>query len=92
MNAYSEIAEKIIEEQEEIIGPIALEQANRVSGLQIDWATHSISFQGDESAIINNLVEQYKNFFGEASVEVCKAAVKENLSHVPADRVPVLLR
>ena len=92
MNIFAELAEKIILKQEGIIGPVALEQARKVEGLQVDWSAHSIVFSGDEKVILNKLVEQYKNFFGQASIEVCKEAVKEYIGNVPTDQIPDLLR
>ena len=92
MNIYSDLAAKIISQQEGIIGPLAIEQAHKVAGIQFDWPTHTIIFVGDESIVINNLIEQYKNFFGQASVEMCKEAVKDSLYLVPSEKVPILLR
>ena len=39
---FSEIAVKIIESQESIIGPIALQQAKKVSGLSLDWSHKTV--------------------------------------------------
>jgi len=72
MNLFNEIAEKIIEEQESIIGPVALEQARKVPGLIIDWKKREVVIEGDESSVIEKLVEQYQGIFGQASVEACK--------------------
>jgi hypothetical protein len=92
MNQFNTIAEKIIEEQESIIGPIALEQARKVPGLKVDWPKREVSIEGDESAVIQKLVEQYQNIFGRASVEACKEAVKNVISQIPVEKIPNLLR
>lgn len=92
MNTYAQIAEKIIKEQETIIGPVALEQAQKVRGLKINWPNHEITFQGNEKDIIEKLIEQYKNIFGQTSVEVCKEAVKDLIKKIPANQIPPLLR
>jgi hypothetical protein len=92
MNLFNTIAEKIIEEQEGIIGPVALEQAQKVPGLKVDWQKHEVSIIGNESDVIQKLVEQYRNIFGQASVEACKEAVSGVISKVPKDQVPNLLR
>ena len=44
MDVFGQIVEKIIKEQESIIGPVALEQARKVEGLNVDWEKHVISF------------------------------------------------
>lgn len=92
MNIFAQMAERIIEEQETIIGPIALEQAHKVPGLKINWDKHQIIIQGNQTDILEKLVEQYKQLFGQASVEVCKEAVKNLLSKIPQNQIPDLLR
>lgn len=92
MEIFTQLVAKIIEEQERIIGPIALEQARKVSGLSIDWKKKEIEFIGNKTDIIEKLVEQYKGLFGQASVEVCKEAVKHIIEEVPPDQIPVLLQ
>ncbi len=90
MDIFAQMAVKIIREQESIIGPVALEQAKKVPGLKIDWQKHEVALGGDEKAIIESLVKQYQNLFGQTSVEVCKDAIK-GLS-VPSGSLPALLK
>lgn len=92
MSVFTQMAEKIIKEQEDIIGPVALEQANKVSGLKVNWPKHEITIEGNEADVIEKLVEQYKHLFGQASVEACKEAVRSIISEVPHNQVPSLLR
>ena len=91
-NVYSQIVEKIISEQENIIGPIAVEQAGRVKGLKVNWSKHEISFNGNETEIIENLIEQYRDFFGQVSVEVCRHAAKKFIAQLPVEMQPALLK
>ena len=91
MDIFAQMADRIIREQESIIGPIALEQASKVSGLKVNWQKHEIAFDGNKSNVIEKLVEQYQGLFGRASVEACKDAVKGIMSDVPKDQVPPLL-
>lgn len=95
MNAdtvYAKIVEGIIKEQENIIGPIALEQAKRVKGLMVDLPHHVITFKGNASTIIEDLIEQYRDFFGQVSVEVCRNATKKLISQIPPEQRPALLK
>ena len=92
MDIFGQLAEKIIEEQEHIIGPIALEQARKVHGLKVDWDKHDIQLEGNKTDVVEKLVEQYKDLFGQASVEACKEAVRGIISQVPQNQVPSLLR
>ena len=88
---FTQLVVKIIQEQEGIIGPIALEQAQKVPGLKIDWVQKEVSITGDEKSAVNELVKQYKMLFGQASVEFCREAVKELISGLPSDKRPSLL-
>ena len=91
MDIYGKITVKIIQEQEGIIGPIALEQAKKVPGLVLHWDIHEVELNGDEKSIVDQLIGQYKHLFGQASVEVCKEAVKDLLRDVPQNQRPLLL-
>ena len=90
MDVYERAAEKIIKEQEGIIGPLALEQARRVKGLEID--DHIVKFTGDKVRALESLVEQYRQLFGQTSVEVCREAARGFMSKLPPQEIPSLLR
>ena len=92
MDIFAQIAEKIIEEQEGIIGPIAIEEAQTVPDLKIDWEKHEIKVEGNPKDVIEKLVEVYRDFFGQASVEVCKDAARGLIKNIPAEQLPELLR
>ena len=92
MDIFAKIAEKIIREQEGIIGPVALEQAGKVPGLTLNWLKHEVVLVGDKKEIIEKLVEQYEHLFGQASVEVCKDAVKDIVSSIPQNQMPQFLQ
>lgn len=77
MDMYSQIVEKIVRQQESIIGPIAIERAEAVSGLSLDWPNHKVTISGDQKTVIDNLVDQYKALFGQVSVEVSKDAARK---------------
>lgn len=91
MDVFGKIVEKIIKEQESIIGPIALEQARKVSGLKIDWEKHEVTVTGNKKTVLEKLVAQYEFLFGKASVEVCRDAVKGIIGEAPKDQIPQLL-
>ncbi len=92
MDIYNIIARRIIEEQESIIGPVALEQARKVEGLKLNWVNHDVNIEGNGTDVIEKLIEQYQYLFGQASVEACKKAVSSVISQVPPDKIPNLLR
>jgi hypothetical protein len=92
MDLYAQIVEKIIKAQETIIGPVAIEQAQRVKGLHLDWDNHKITIDGDEADVVDNLVDVYKELFGQISVEVSKEAAASLLSQLQGDQLPEALK
>ena len=93
MATLTDIAVKIIKEQELIIGPVAWEEAAKVPGIQIiDKKNGEISITGENKEVINALVSQYEHFFGRAAREVCKDAVSSLLADLPSAEVPSSLQ
>jgi hypothetical protein len=93
MADFPQMAVKIIKEQELIIGPIAWEEAGKVSGLHADKAAGTVTIDGSDGAsVINGLVSQYEHFFGQAAREVCKEAVASLLADLPATEIPTSLQ
>jgi len=92
MDVFSQMVQKIIQEQEGIIGPIALEQARKVPGLNYDQTKQEVTLNGDRTVIVEKLVEKYKDLFGQASVEVCRDAARGYMKDLPADKIPALLK
>lgn len=92
MDVYAQIAVKIIEQQESIIGPVAIERAKQVAGITIDWDKRSVKLSGDEAKVIDALVAKYKELFGQISVEVCREAAATVSSQLPADELPASLK
>jgi len=93
MTIFSQIAFKIIKEQELIIGPLAWDEARKVSGLGVvNSQSGEISISGDAKEVLNKLVAQYERLFGRASREVCHDAVSSLIVDLPAAEVPASLR
>lgn len=92
MSTLDTIAEKIIKEQELVIGPLAWSEASKVVGMQVA-ADHSVTIQnGDPMAAVDRLVAQYERLFGKASHEVCREAVATLIKTMAPADVPVSLR
>ena len=90
---YGNMIVNIISHQSIIIGPaLAVEQARKVSGLNYDPVAKNVSLKGNGSQIVDELIEQYRDFFGHAAVEVCKEAAAKYLKQIPDDQAPSLLR
>lgn len=83
---------RIIKEQEFIIGPIAWEEAGKVSGLRVNIKAHEVNVEGDPKEVLEKLVAQYERLFGRASREVCRDAVRPLLAQVSESEIPAVLR
>lgn len=92
MSIYDQFAANIIKEQETIIGPVAWEQAGKVTGLRVDIKMHTVNVEGNSKEVLEKLVAQYEILFGPASREVCRDAVRPLLAQVPPDEVPAVLQ
>lgn len=89
---YAQIALRIIKGQEAIIGPMAVEQAKQVDGLEVDWKAQTVTVVGDKVAAIEELIQQYKDLFGHISVEVSKQAAASLMGQLPQESLPLSLR
>ncbi len=89
---FTQMVQKIIAQQEAIIGPIAVEQAQQVSSLKINWANHEIEIAGEPQQALDDLVAQYKLLFGQIAVETCKEAVSKLVLGLPANQQPKSLQ
>ncbi len=92
MNIYAQIAVKIIKAQEAIIGPVAVEQAEQVADLKVDWSKHEVSIIGDEVSVLEQLIEKYQELFGQISVEVSRESAASLLSQLHGDQLPEALK
>lgn len=91
MDPVAQAASKIIKEQQAIIGPVALDQAKKVSGLTIA-GVDDVKISGDKKQVLENLVKQFEKLFGKASIQVCKDAFEPFLDKVPAAEIPDILK
>lgn len=92
MDLFAQIAVKIIKAQEAIIGPVAIEQAQRVPHLTIDWNKHEVIVDGDKVQAINALVGIYQELFGQISKEVSKEAAAPFIAQLPSGQLPEALK
>jgi len=89
---FSQLVKKIIQEQESIIGPLAIEQAKKVPGLKINWINHEVFVEGDKKSTLEGLAKQYESIFGQASIEVCKEIVHSMINKLSKNEIPGLLQ
>ena len=89
LSIFDQISIRIIKEQELVIGPVAWEEAKKVSGFHIvDQNAGTVTFDGDPKEVLTRLVAQYSRLFGQVSKEVCKEAVQDLLAELPSGDIP----
>lgn len=91
MDPYAQGISQIIKEQQAIIGPVAIDQAKKVSGLQVN-GVDDVKVIGNKKQVLENLVNQYAKLFGQASIEVCKEAFAVVSDKIPTTGVPDILK
>lgn len=91
MDTYAQAISNIIKEQQAIIGPVALDQAQKVSGLEVN-GVDDIKITGNKKEVLGALVAQYSKLFGKASIEVCKEAFSSISDKIPSADVPDILK
>ncbi|HUD44831.1 MAG TPA: hypothetical protein VMR41_04770 [Patescibacteria group bacterium] len=92
MDIYEQMAVRIIQSQEKIISNEALNEAKNVQGLQIEWEKKMVAITGDKKKVIEQLIEQYRDHFGQPAVEMCKQAVKDLIIKLPQGQTPQQLQ
>ncbi len=93
LSIFDQISIRIIKEQELVIGPVAWEEAKKVSGFHVvDQDKGEVTFDGDPKEVLNRLVAQYSRLFGQVSKEVCKEAVQDLIAELPQTDVPDSLK
>ena len=93
MYTYSQAVAEIIKEQQSVIGSLAFDQAKRVHGLLLVSETPlKLTITEDGKIVLGELVKQYSQIFGQASVEVCKEARKHLKPPPSRDDLPEILR
>ncbi len=90
---YTTLALEIIHEQEQVIGPLAWEQAKKVKGLKVEGKS-KLAISVDPQEAINSLVKQFAELFGKASVRVCHQAGERVFRKFAVDKgdIPESLR
>lgn len=94
MDNLTKIANRIVEEQEQVIGPLAWREAGKVQGLTVEKNGRSrVAISApDGRQVVDRLVAQYEHLFGRASSEVCREAVAGLLMQMSPAEIPVSLR
>lgn len=80
---YTEIIEQLIEEEKDIIGKVAVQQADKIDGLQVDDAGSVTELDRDGEEVVKELLFAYRSIVGNQAVEIAKRKVRNDLDTVP---------
>lgn len=90
VSVFTQIASKIVQQQAQVMGPLAWSEAGKVSGLRIinvQKGEIEVSSEDPKTAV-DRLVAQYERLFGRASHEVCKEAAASLIAGLPRAEIP----
>jgi hypothetical protein len=90
MDKYHDLVKRIIEEQKLIMGPLAFELAKRTEGLKFENEL-TFNIEGEPKNVVTNLINQYKELFGDISVQVSRHALLDNAKSFTNEELPELL-
>lgn len=90
---YNKILSRILKEQETILGSLAWQLAEKISGLRIiNKESFEVTIIGDPMAVIDNFVYRCERVFGSFARDASKQAVAFLLAEMPIDDIPSRLR
>lgn len=88
--SYIDLIKRIIQGQEQVIGPLAAINAKKVLGLHI--LGQEITTEGNGKQILEDLVNQYAKLFGKASIELCRESILPILDKISPNDIPEILK
>ena len=88
-----QVATLIVEGQANIMGPLAWNEAEQVTGISLDASQSKVYLVGNNPPVVlENLVARYERLFGRASIEVSRDATRKFIPQVPLNQVPDVLK
>jgi hypothetical protein len=93
ISIYNKILSRILKEQETILGSLAWQIAEKISGMEVlNKETFAIRIVGDPKAVIDNFVFRCERIFGSFARDACKQAVEYLTVEMPINDIPERLR
>ena len=90
---YNKILSRILQEQETILGSLAWQIAEKISGISIaDKETFKVTIVSDPKTVIDNFVFRCERVFGSFARDASKQAVAYLLAEMPLEDIPEKLR
>ena len=84
---YEKVIITIVNQTNQIIGPVAIVQANNVKGLKVT-AAGDISIKGDPVEKIRKLIKAYEILIGPVAITIAKRGITPILEKNPKLKIP----
>lgn len=79
MESIELVIKKIIKEQSQIIGPLAIELASKSKSISIpNNEIDSLKVLGDPKLALKDIMNTYSKLFGQVSLDVCISAARDS--------------
>jgi len=93
ISIYNKILSRILKEQELILGSLAWQIAEKITGMQIrNKESFDVVIMGDPKSVINNYVYRCERIFGSFARDASKQAVEYILADMRPDDIPERLQ
>ena len=90
---YNKILSRILQEQETILGSLAWQIAEKISGIRIeDKESFKVTIISEPKTVIDNFIFRCERIFGSFARDASKQAVAFLLAEMPMEDVPEKLR
>ena len=91
LDLYEKAILTITNEQEKIVGKaLSAQMTALVDNLKVK--NNKVEIKGDPKIVLKDLVDQYANLFGKASIEVSKEAIKKLGHELESSDIPENLK
>lgn len=91
LDLYEKAILTITKEQEKIVGKtLSIQMTSLVDNLSVK--NNKVEIKGDPKIVLGDLVDQYANLFGKASIEVSKEAIKKLGHELESSDIPENLK
>jgi hypothetical protein len=84
---YEKMIITIVNQTAQIIGPVAIMQANNIKGLEVT-AAGDISIRGNPAKKIGDLIKAYEILIGPVATTIAKRGIQKILEKNPKLKIP----
>lgn len=80
---FEKIIEKVVEQEGDLIGPVAVRKADSVDGVEVSEDGEANLSSNDGEKVLSDILESYSDVVGKNAVDGLKRNVAKSLDEVP---------